>query len=42
MPEDLARPPVVVKLPAALVRLFPEAARRVELPGSASVQTVAE
>ena len=42
MLEDLALPPVIVKLPAALVRLFPGAARRVELPGSDSVQTVAD
>ena len=42
MPEDLAPPPVVVTLPAALVRLFPGATRRVELPGSDSVQTVAD
>ena len=42
MPEDLTLPPVVVKLPAALVRLFPGAARCVELPGSDSVQTVAD
>jgi sulfur-carrier protein len=42
MPEDLALPPVVVKLPAALVRLFPGAPRCVELPGSGSVQTVAD
>ena len=42
MPTDLTASPVVVKLPAALVRLFPEADRRVELPGSDSVQTVAD
>ena len=42
MRQDLALPPVVVKLPAALVRLFPGAARCVELPGSDSVQTVAD
>ena len=42
MPEDLALPPVVVKLPAALVRLFPGAAQRVELPASDSVQTVGD
>jgi sulfur-carrier protein len=42
MRKDLAASPVVVKLPAALVRLFPGAARRVELPGSDAVQTVAD
>jgi molybdopterin synthase sulfur carrier subunit len=42
MPEELALPPVVVKLPAALVRLFPGAAQRVELPASDSVQTVGD
>ena len=40
MPEDLALPPVVVKLPAALVRLFPEATRQVEI--SALVETVGD
>ena len=36
MPNDdsRARPPVVVVLPAALVRLFPGAMRRLELPAS--------
>ena len=38
MQEDPACLPVVVKLPAALVRLFPEASRQVEIP--ASVATV--
>ena len=42
MPEDLAPPSVVVKLPTALVRLFPGAARCVELPASDSVQTVGD
>jgi len=40
MRQDLALPPVVVKLPAALVRLFPEATRQVEIP--ASVATVGD
>lgn len=42
MPEDPACLPVVVKLPAALVRLFPEAPRQVEIPASASVATVGD
>ena len=40
MPDDFALPPIVVKLPAALVRLFPEATRQVEIP--ASVATVGD
>ena len=40
MPEAPAIRPVVVKLPAALVRLFPEASRQVEIP--ASVATVGD
>lgn len=40
MPEDLSHLPVVVKLPAALVRLFPEATRQVEI--SAPVETVGD
>lgn len=40
MPEDPACLPVVVKLPAALVRLFPEAPRQVEIPASASASIV--
>jgi sulfur-carrier protein len=40
MPEDPAFQPVVVKLPAALVRLFPEAPRQVEI--SAPVATVGD
>lgn len=40
MAEDLSHLPVVVKLPAALVRLFPEAPRQVEIP--ASVATVGD
>jgi molybdopterin synthase sulfur carrier subunit len=40
MQEDPACLPVVVKLPAALVRLFPEASRQVEIP--ASVATVGD
>ena len=40
MAEDPASRPVVVKLPAALVRLFPEATRQVEIP--ASVATVGD
>jgi molybdopterin converting factor small subunit len=40
MAEDLPHPPVVVKLPAALVRLFPEATRQVEIP--VSVATVGD
>lgn len=40
MQEDPACLPVVVKLPAALVRLFPEAPRQVEIP--ASVATVGD
>jgi sulfur-carrier protein len=42
MPEDLTLPPVVVKLPAVLVRLFPGAVRCFELPASDSVQTVGD
>jgi molybdopterin synthase sulfur carrier subunit len=42
MPGNLACQPVVVKLPAALVRLFPEAFRQVEIPASASVATVGD
>ncbi|GEO41345.1 hypothetical protein SAE02_54930 [Skermanella aerolata] len=40
MQEDPACLPVIVKLPAALVRLFPEASRQVEIP--ASVATVGD
>jgi sulfur-carrier protein len=40
MAEDSASRPVVVKLPAALVRLFPEATRQVEI--SAPVETVGD
>jgi molybdopterin synthase sulfur carrier subunit len=40
MPSDM--PPVVVKLPPALVRLFPGAERRVELRASASSRTVGD
>jgi sulfur-carrier protein len=40
MQEDPACLPVVVKLPAALVRLFPQAPRQVEIP--ASVATVGD
>ena len=40
MAEDSASRPVVVKLPAALVRLFPEATRQVDI--SASIATVGD
>jgi len=42
MRQDLAPLAIVVKLPSALVRLFPGAVRCFELPGSDSVQTVAD
>ncbi len=42
MAEDPASQPVVMKLPAALVRLFPEATRQVEISASASVATVGD
>jgi molybdopterin converting factor small subunit len=40
--EDPASQPVVVKLPAALVRLFSGAPRQVEISASASVATVGD
>jgi molybdopterin converting factor small subunit len=40
MAEDLSYFPVVVTLPAALVRLFPDATRQVEIP--VSVATVGD
>jgi molybdopterin converting factor small subunit len=40
MAEDSASRPVLVKLPTALIRLFPEATRQVEI--SAPVETVGD
>jgi sulfur-carrier protein len=42
MPNDIATSPVVVKLPAPLVRLFPGAERRVELSALAAGRTVGD